>query len=78
MKTTFKLILILAVIAINPAALGADESGCLACHSKNEFDKLSAGEIGAAVKDAGIPPHKKYADISDEELQLIVKAFAGN
>lgn len=78
MQTTLKLILILTVLAINPAALGADESTCLDCHSKNEFDKLSASEISAAVKDAGIPPHKQYANISDEELQLIVKAFAEN
>ena len=49
---------------------------CLKCHEGAEFAGLSAAEVGEDLRDPGIPPHKKFADLSDEQIQALIAELA--
>ena len=76
MPNNLKLILALAVLATAPAAFSADTSACLGCHSEDQLGSMSAEDISAALKDTGIPPHRSFSELSDEELQAIAKELS--
>lgn len=77
-KVLLASVCLVAVPLAVPLAIAADKSACMGCHADDEFAELSAGDISAAVRDAGIPPHKRFADISDADLTAIAAALAGS
>ena len=68
----------LALLAGSPAAVAADATACMNCHDADEFSGASADEIIAGATDPGIPPHKRFADVSAEELQAIAEELSGS
>jgi hypothetical protein len=38
---------------------------------------MSATDIEVSLRDSGISPHKKFADLSDEQIQAIATNMAG-
>ena len=63
----------LAGLVFSVAAWGADPELCLDCHEPAEdWEGMSAEEIVAQAKDAGIKRHKDNQEISDEEMKTIV------
>ena len=69
--------LLIALLAFSPVSFGADSSACMECHAADEFAGLSAADILADLQDPGIPPHKRFADLSADELQAIADELAG-
>ena len=78
MRIPGAIILSLAVLTFSPAGFGADTSACMDCHDDDEFTGISAADIVAAARDTGIPPHKRFTDVSDDDLQAIAAELAGN
>ncbi len=77
MLTKKKPCLALAAILAAPIAFGGGHDACLNCHAPaEEFNGMSAQEISTAIKDAGIRPHRRFADRSDEEVQAIADALS--
>jgi hypothetical protein len=72
------LAILTALTSFGSTAFAADSSACMDCHDDGEFSGMSAANIVAAVKDTSIPPHKRFAELSDADLQAIVEEFAGS
>jgi hypothetical protein len=70
------LAILTATTSLGSTAFAADSSACIGCHDDGEFSGMSAANIAAAVKDTSIPPHKRFAELSDADLQAIAKEFA--
>jgi hypothetical protein len=70
--------LLVTLLAFSSICFGADASGCMNCHDADEFAEMSSADIVADIKDPGIPPHKRFADMSNEELQAIAAELAGS
>ena len=68
----------LTALAFSPVSYSADASACMNCHDGGEFSGMSAADILADVRDPGIPPHKRFADVSDEDLQAIAEELTGS
>lgn len=69
---------LIALLAFSPVSFSADTSACMGCHAADEFAGLSATDIVADLQDPGIPPHKRFADLSADELQAIADELAGS
>ena len=67
----------LSLLMFCPVSFGADTSACMNCHDADEFSEMSAADIVADTRDPGIPPHKRFADLSDAELQTIADKLSG-
>jgi len=52
-------------------------SACAKCHDADEFSGVSAAELEAGLRDTSIPPHKKFTELSDEQVQAIAAELAG-
>jgi cytochrome c551/c552 len=75
--TTLKSLIATAALCAMTPAFGGGHDACLGCHEPDaEFKGMSADSIAAAIKDAGIRPHKKFSGLSDEEIQAIANALA--
>ena len=68
----------LSLLMLSPISFGADTSACMNCHDADEFSEMSAADIVADVKDPGIPPHKRFADLSDADIQAIADKLSGS
>lgn len=66
------------LLTVSQVALSADTSACMNCHDDDEFAGMSTADIVAGATDATIPPHKRFADLSQEELQAIATELAGS
>jgi hypothetical protein len=63
----------LVALMLSTAVWAADPELCLDCHEPAEdWEGMSAEEIVAQAKDAGIKRHADNQDISDEEMKKIV------
>jgi hypothetical protein len=67
-----------ALLSISPLVCGADTSACMNCHDDDEFSGMSTSDIIADIRDPAIPRHKRFADVSDEDLQAIASELAGD
>jgi hypothetical protein len=67
-----------ALLSISPLACGADASACMNCHDDDEFSGMTTADIIADIRDPAIPPHKRFSDVSDEDLQAIARDLAGD
>ena len=77
MKLIQILSLIFTWLLFSAPAFAADASTCMGCHDSDEFAGMSAADIVADAKDPGIPPHQRFADLSDADLQAIAEELAG-
>jgi hypothetical protein len=68
--------LLLAGLLVGSAAVADGHSTCSKCHDADEFVGMSATDIEVSLRDSGIPPHKKFADLSDEQIQAIATNMA--
>lgn len=75
--TTLKTTAALIALGFSTVSFGADTSTCMKCHDSDEFSGMSAADIIADARDPGIPPHKRFADVSDADLQAIAEELAG-
>lgn len=66
-----------ALLLSSPLAIGGDATACMNCHDSGEFSGMSAADIIAAATDPGIPPHRRFADVSQEDLEAIAAELAG-
>lgn len=74
---TVKTIVTLSLaLSFSPLTFAAESAQCMTCHDRSDFSGMTAGDIVTAVKDAKIPPHKRFAGVSDEELQAIAAELA--
>jgi hypothetical protein len=74
----FRLVAIgITLLTFSPASFSADASACMNCHDDDEFSGMSTADIIADARDPGIPPHKRFSDVSDEDLQAIATELAG-
>jgi hypothetical protein len=73
-----KISFLIALLALSPVSFGADASACMGCHAADEFAGLSSADIVADLTDAGIPPHKRFADLSQEEIEAIAAELTGS
>jgi hypothetical protein len=78
MKTLRLTTIFITLLTISPLAFSADASACMNCHDAGEFSGMSTADIVADLKDPGIPPHQRFATVSDEELQAIAAELAGD
>ena len=69
--------LFIALLAFSHVSFSADTEACMNCHDADEFKGMSSADIVADLKDPGIPPHNRFADLSQEELQAIASELAG-
>jgi hypothetical protein len=53
----------------------ADPNPCGMCHSPAEFEGVALEEIREALADPGIPPHGKFAGMSEEELEALLESL---
>ncbi|MGI9291181.1 MAG: hypothetical protein ACR2QG_07885 [Gammaproteobacteria bacterium] len=77
MKNIHLLTCLFTTLLLSPISYGSDASACMNCHDDGEFSGLSAADILADLRDPGIPPHKRFDDYSDEELQAIAAELTG-
>lgn len=54
----------------------ADPSACLNCHTAQEFSDLDAKAVAEALADAGIPPHGRFAELTEAEVQALLDAMS--
>lgn len=59
------------------AALADGHIACAKCHEAEEFAGMSAASIEADLRDTGIPPHKRFAELSDAQVQAIAAELSG-
>ena len=69
--------LFLAGFFVTAAALANGHTACAKCHEADEYVGMSAADIAEAVRDPGVPPHKQFAELSDEHLQAIAVELSG-
>jgi hypothetical protein len=72
------LVITAPLLALSPVAFSADASACMNCHDDGEFAGMSTADIIADTRDPGIPPHKRFSNMSDEDLQAIAAKLAGS
>ena len=70
------LILTVVAVAAASAAGAADPNDCGNCHDSAEFEEMTAAEVREALADPGIPPHGKFADLSEEAVETLLEALA--
>ena len=78
MLTNLKILLVTMYLVTAPIAIAADTSTCMNCHDDGEFAGMSTADIIADARDPGIPPHKQFSNMSDEDLQAIAAKLAGS
>ena len=78
MKAIRSFFLSLALLMFSPANFAADTSACMNCHDADDFFEMSAADIITDTRDPGIPPHKRFDDLSDEELRAIADELSGS
>ena len=67
------LVVALGVSAVVTPVFAGDADMCLHCHEPAEdWEGMSAAEIMAMAKDAGIKRHADNQALSDEQLQAII------
>jgi len=69
--------LLLAGLLAGSAVVADGHSTCSKCHDADEFFSMSATNIEVSLRDSGISAHKKFADLSDEQIQAIATTMAG-
>jgi hypothetical protein len=67
-----------ALLSISSLACAADKATCMKCHDNDEFSGMTAADILADIRDPAISRHKRFADVSDEDLQAIASELAGD
>ena len=67
-----------ALLSISSLACAADTATCMKCHDNDEFSGMNAADIVADIRDPAISLHKRFADVSDEDLQAIARDLAGS
>jgi len=70
--------LTVAAVFAAPAAFSGEEEQCMNCHAGEDFEGMSTDAIIDEIKNGGFPPHKKYAELGDEELKAVAAAIAGD
>jgi hypothetical protein len=59
----------LSLLVLVAAGAQADGADCSGCHAPDELNALTLEEIMAALGDPGIPPHRKFAELSEEQVR---------
>jgi hypothetical protein len=54
----------------------ADPSACRMCHDAEEFEGMDAAAVREALADPGIPPHGRFADLTEEEVAALLEELA--
>ena len=75
MHNKFALLLLTGMLT-SPATMAGGHDACQSCHNADEFQGLTAEEISDAVRDRTIPPHGKFSELSDAEVQALAEAMA--
>ena len=78
MKKIMTFAVSLGLLTFAASSFAADSSVCEECHDDGEFSGLSAADIVEDLQDPGIPPHSRFAELSEEDLQAIAAELAGN
>jgi len=52
----------------------AEPGGCEKCHDAEEFDGLDAEAVREALTDTAIPPHRKFAELTEAEVKALLEA----
>lgn len=68
-------ILAIAFLAGSASVTVADPSACLGCHAADEFSEMDAATIKEVLADPGIPPHGRFVELSEEEIQALLDAL---
>jgi hypothetical protein len=71
-------VLILAGFFAASAAFADSSSACAKCHDADEFSGMNTADIEAGLRDTSIPPHKNFADLTDEQVQAIAAELSGS
>lgn len=67
------LFVLTAVLSTGPATeVAADPSACLNCHDAEEFSEVDVAMVAEALADPGIPPHGRFAGLTDEEVEALL------
>lgn len=67
--------LMLSLAAFAAAPVWADPNPCGMCHGPAEFEGMALEEIREALADPGIPPHGRFAGMSEEELEALLESL---
>ena len=75
-RAIYKLLLAyFAVLAMKGTALaGPEPEECLGCHDADEYVSLDAAELLEDLQDPGIRQHLEYADITLEQVEVLLAA----
>jgi hypothetical protein len=46
------------------------------CHEAAEFEGMDAAAVREALADPGIPPHGGFADLTEEEVAVLLEELA--
>lgn len=58
------------------SAAAADPSACLNCHVAGEFSDMDATVVREALADAGIPAHGRFAELTEDEVKVLLEALS--
>lgn len=53
----------------------ADPPECLDCHGADELKGLDVKAVKDALADPGIPPHKKFAELTEDQIAEILASL---
>jgi len=76
MLHTYRSILAVAALFAATSAFSGEEEACTGCHAPGDLEGMSADAIVEEIRNGGFPPHKKFADLGDEDLKAIAIAMA--
>ena len=63
-----------ATFAISTSAAWASPEDCAKCHQPAEFSGMSPADLREALSDPGVPPHRKFTELTDAQLAEIIAA----
>ena len=67
--------LTLLLSAVLTQSVIADPAECLKCHTVEEFKGLDAAAIREVLADPGIPPHRRFAELTEAQVAEILEAL---
>ena len=70
--------LLITFFVLSPGAFSADVSACMECHADGEFSGMNITDMIEDIRDPGIPPHKQFSDVSDDDLKAIAAKLVGS
>ncbi len=76
LRSTLAALMVAVLAGFTAVPVSAAPADCGNCHAPAEFEGMDPAEVREALADPGIPPHGKFAGLSEEEVEALLEALA--